>query len=72
MIQKVVDRNKLHNLKSWYNANYLQVNCSKSISLIILFKQIEPVYEMQLFYNESVIANKDVCKYLGVMIDSKL
>ena len=27
---------------------------------------------MQLFYNESVIANKDVCKYLGVIIDSKL
>ena len=27
---------------------------------------------MQLFYNESVIANKDVCKYLGVIMDSKL
>ena len=27
---------------------------------------------MQLFYNESVIENKDVCKYLGVIIDSKL
>ena len=27
---------------------------------------------MQLFYNESVVANKDVCKYFGVIIDSKL
>ena len=34
--------------------------------------QNEPIDEIQLFYNESVIANKDVCKYLGVIIDSKL
>ena len=27
---------------------------------------------MQLFYNESVIATKDVCKYLGIVINSKL
>ena len=27
---------------------------------------------MQLFHNESFIANKNVCKYLGVFIDSKL
>ena len=26
---------------------------------------------MRLFYNESVIANKEVCEYLGVIIDSK-
>ena len=40
--------------------------------MIIPFKQNEPNYEMQLFYNESVIANKDVCKYLCVTIDNKL
>ena len=64
--------NELCNLKSWCNANYLQVNPSKSFSLIIPFKKNEPIYKMQLFYNESVIANKDVCKYLGLIIDSKL
>ena len=50
------------------------VRCELSsiVSLIIPFKQNEPIHEMQLFYNESVIANKDVCKYLGVIIYSKL
>ena len=64
--------NELCNLKSWCDANYLQVNPSKCVSLIIPFKQNESIHEMQLFYNESVIANKNVCKYLGVFIDSKL
>ena len=64
--------NELCNLKSWCDANYLQINPAKSVSLIIPFKQSEPIHEMQLFYNESVMANKDVCKYLGVSIDSKL
>ena len=64
--------NKLHNLKSRCDANYLQVNPSKSVSLIIPFKKNEPIHKMLLFYNESILANKDVCKYLGVIIDSKL
>ena len=64
--------NKLHNLKSRCEANYLQVNPSKSVSLIIPFKKNEPIHKMLLFYNESILANKDVCKYLGVIIDSKL
>ena len=38
----------------------------------ILFKQNGPLHKLQLFYNETAIANKDVCKYLGVIIDSKL
>ena len=63
---------ELHCLKRWCDANYLQVNSSKSVSVIIPFKQNKPIHETQLFYNESVIANKDVCKYLGVIIDSKL
>ena len=64
--------NELRNLKSWCDAIYLQVNPCKSVSLIIPFKQNKPIHEMQLFYNESVVANKDVCKYFGVIIDSKL
>ena len=49
-----------------------KVNPSKSVSLIISFKQNEPIHEMLLFYNESDIANKDVCRYLCAIIDSKL
>ena len=44
----------------------------KSVSLIIPLKHNEPIHEMQLFYNESVVANKDVSKYLGAFKDSKL
>ena len=64
---------KLHNLKSWCDTNYnFHVNPFKSVFLVILFKQIEPIHEMQLFHNEFAIVNKDVCKYLGVIIDKKL
>ena len=38
--------NELHHLKSWYDANYLQINPSKSVSLIIPFKQNELIHEM--------------------------
>ena len=64
--------NKLHNLKSWWIANYLQVNPSKSVSFIFLFKQNKPIHEMQFFCNEFVIANEDVCQYLGVIIIANL
>ena len=64
--------NELRNLKLWFDAKCLQVNPSESVSLILPFKQNEPIHEIKLFYNESVIANKDVCKYLRVIIDSKL
>ena len=63
--------NKFHNLILWCDANYLQVNSPQPVSLTIPFKQNEPAHEMQLFYNECVIANKELCKYLAVIIDSK-
>ena len=44
----------------------------KCVSLIIPLKHNEPIHEMQLFYNESVITNKDVSKYLRAFKDSKL
>ena len=63
---------EMQNLNIWCNANKLQINPQKSSVLTIPFKSNSPSLDLNICYNDCLIACQNSCKYLGVSLDSKL
>ena len=59
---------ELNQLKNWCNTNKLQINPNKSNVLFIPSKLNSP----KIYYDNSLIACQELCKYLGMNLDSKL
>ena len=63
---------ELENLKNWCNANKLQINPKKSISIYVPPKQNINEEKLKFLYNNCTFACYDSSNYLGVIIDNKL
>ena len=63
---------ELENLNNWSNANKLQINPKKSISISFLPKLNINEEKLKILYNNCTLACCDSSKYLGVIIDNKL
>ena len=59
-------------LKNWCNANKLQVNPKKSISIYVPPKLNINEGKLKILYNNCTLACCDSSKYLGVIIGNKL
>ena len=60
------------NLKNWWNANKLQINPNKSISIYAYPKLNKNEAKLKTLYNKYTLAYCDSSKYLGIIIDNKL
>ena len=63
---------ELENLKNWCNANKLQINPKKSISIYVPPKLNINEEKLKILYNNCTLACCVSSKYLGVIIDNKL
>ena len=63
---------ELNQLKNWCNTNKLQINPKKSSVLLISSKLNSPPLNLRIYYDNSLIACQESCKYLGMNLDSKL
>ena len=63
---------ELENLKNWCNANKLQINPKKSISIYVPPKLNINEEKLKILYNNCTLACCDSSKSLGVIIDKKL
>ena len=63
---------ELENLKNWCNANKLQINPKKSISIYVPPKLNINEEKLKILYNNCTLACCNSSKYLGVIIDNKL
>ena len=63
---------ELNQLKNWCNTNKLQINPKKSNVLLIPSKLNSPPLNLKIYYDNSLIACQESCKYLGMNLDSKL
>ena len=62
----------MQNLKTWCNANKLQINPETSSVLTIPFKLTSPSLDLNIYYNDCLMVCQNSCKYLGVYLESKL
>ena len=63
---------ELNQLKNWCNTNKLQINPKKSNVLLIPLKLNSLPLNLKIYYDNSLIACQESCKYLGMNLDSKL
>ena len=63
---------ELNQLENWCNANKLQINQKKSNVLLIPSKLNSPPLNLKIYYDNSLIACQELCKYLGMNLDAQL
>ena len=59
-------------LNKWRDANELQINPTKSSTMLITPKTNSSNLNIQVLYNNNLIECCESCKYLGVVLDNKL
>ena len=59
-------------VEDWSTDNYLTLNPKKCKYMIISRKRVTPLRETPLILGGSVIAQVDIYKYLGVLLNNKL
>ena len=63
---------QLHNIKTWLQSNKLSLNIDKSNFIIFHPPRKRCNYTMNIVINDKPLKQKQVIKYLGIMIDSEL
>ena len=63
---------KLANVHKWTHANKITVSPQKSSSLVISSKTTNNICNIEICFDNSMIALQDRVKYLGITIDSGL
>ena len=63
---------QMDKLNKWCDANELQINPTKSSTMLITPKTNSSHLNIQVLYNNNLIECCESCKYLGVVLDNKL